>query len=149
MIATSMAAKELRTVISHYVKAVEAIACELREVAGTHDLLRAITTGALARSGQLKSGAKYQFHGVGCRVETPTFSVDFDLGPDGRIGGFDAWRIWEYAAQISDGGAFAELHSVEIALNELMRQGEVQSPRLPPSPHLFYLATDLGKEAEQ
>ena len=44
--------------------------------------------------GNLGSGCRYRFHGIGCTVEfNGSEEVDFDYGPGGRIDGFDLWRL--------------------------------------------------------
>src|SRR6185295_8225991 len=40
---------------------------------------------------------EYFFHGIGCRVSLPSGEVDWDFGHDGRLDGFDAWRLGCFA----------------------------------------------------
>ncbi|WP_413144048.1 DUF6896 domain-containing protein [Burkholderia cepacia] len=47
--------------------------------------------------GELEGGGCYRKHGVGCDVNLPEKSVDFDFGENGEIDGFDAWRLAEFA----------------------------------------------------
>ena len=47
--------------------------------------------------GMLDGKLKYFFHGIGCAVNiTETEVVDFDYGSNGRIDGFDHWRLWSF-----------------------------------------------------
>ena len=36
---------------------------------------------------------RYSFHGIGCLVEMPEGVIDWDFGQNGRIDGFDLWRL--------------------------------------------------------
>ncbi|WP_422396258.1 DUF6896 domain-containing protein [Pseudomonas trivialis] len=37
---------------------------------------------------------------MGCSVYLPEVCVDFDYGPDGRLDGFDLWRLYMYACEL-------------------------------------------------
>src|SRR5262245_12400346 len=80
---------ELSTLIRDYVSEVEECLRMLAQEFGT--------VGAAPRSGRLGK-ASYKFHGVGCLVEFPDRSIDFDFAPKGMVG-FDAWRLCNYAQQ--------------------------------------------------
>ena len=48
----------------------------------------------IAQSGVLNGKYKYFFHGIGCAVHISKKEVvDFDYGTNGRIDGFDEWRL--------------------------------------------------------
>jgi hypothetical protein len=38
-------------------------------------------------------------HGIGCRINLSTGSVDFNYGPNGEINGFDVWRLYNFARE--------------------------------------------------
>ncbi|WP_158826735.1 DUF6896 domain-containing protein [Mucilaginibacter lacusdianchii] len=40
---------------------------------------------------------RYNFHGIGLCVELSDKVVEFDFGPDDRIDGYDAWRLFNFA----------------------------------------------------
>ncbi|MBA6362404.1 hypothetical protein H4J56_18880 [Colwellia sp. BRX8-4] len=49
---------------------------------------------SIEQVGMLGGKHKYFFHGVGCKVEISKKNVvDFDYGSNGRIDGFDEWRL--------------------------------------------------------
>ena len=49
---------------------------------------------AIEQVGILGGKYKYFFHGVGCKVQISKKDiVDFDYGANGRIDGFDEWRL--------------------------------------------------------
>jgi len=39
----------------------------------------------------------YYYHGIGCTVETDDLRIDWDYGIDGRVDGFDLWRLGKIA----------------------------------------------------
>ena len=48
----------------------------------------------IVQVGILGGKHKYYFHGVGCKVQISKKDVvDFDYGANGRIDGFDEWRL--------------------------------------------------------
>jgi len=48
----------------------------------------------IEQSGVLNGKYKYFFHGIGCAVHISKKDiVDFDYGSNGRIDGFDEWRL--------------------------------------------------------
>ena len=48
-------------------------------------------------SGTLGDGGRYNIHGFGCAVNSPTVRVDFDFGAEGQIDGFDWSRLKWFA----------------------------------------------------
>lgn len=67
----------------------------------------------------------YDFHGIGCCVEFDKIVVDFDAGPNGRIDGFDAWRLIQFAECFPIYAEFADYHSLNAELRELLASGEL------------------------
>ena len=60
------------------------------------------------------NGLFYFFHGVGCKIETTEFNVDFDYCSDGNIRTFDEWVIRKYLSQktsTSSDQGFSETHA--------------------------------------
>ena len=84
----------------------------LADVSIAHDMLlvktegirplKAWREGTVSRRGKLRHRAGYEFHGVGCRVLWDGRRVDFDYGPEGRIDGFDLWRLQMYLQDNAD-----------------------------------------------
>ncbi|OZG69896.1 hypothetical protein BTA51_28815 [Hahella sp. CCB-MM4] len=83
---------ELRQVISDFQDKVKEANELLKHYLGTdepHNWNR-----PLEQVGVLGGKHKYFFHGVGCRVHISNKDVvDFDYGTNGRIDGFDVWRL--------------------------------------------------------
>jgi hypothetical protein len=102
------------------------------------NLLRAVIERKVPRQGVLQDDLRFEFHGVGCRFETPSRKLDLDFGPECRCDGFDAWRLYLYANENNLGVGNPTLAEIEEGLIQLERAGEVQKPRTDPSPHLYY-----------
>ncbi len=66
---------------------------------------------------------EYYFHGVGCCVTYPNKMVDWDFGNNGRLDGFDAWRLWVFADEGTDN--FPEFKQQEV-LNKAFQEAEIQ-----------------------
>ena len=77
----------------------------------------------IPRRGTLPSGREYSFHGIGCRFEKDGIVADMDFGPDGRIGGFDAWRLHIFAE--SRGDKIITLEEIQSSLDALQIAGEI------------------------
>ncbi|QJI41403.1 hypothetical protein HKK52_10905 [Pseudomonas sp. ADAK2] len=67
---------------------------------GTRSILRLWRTKKIERCGTVMDNITYELHGVGCVVHLPEASIDFDYGPDGRIDGFDVWRLYLLACEL-------------------------------------------------
>jgi hypothetical protein len=52
-----------------------------------HDEIPGVRAGYLDSSKQVK----YSFHGTGCMITTPVFTVDFDYAQEGGCTGIDTW----------------------------------------------------------
>jgi hypothetical protein len=140
-----MPRKLILSLIQQYVAAVERAVQLLIEATGTDEPLLAARSGGFPRSGVLANGNAYRFHGVGCEVNLGSFSVDFDWGPDGRYGGFDAWRLARFSEQ---GNAPQSETLLQAELAALERDGSIEAPRLEPSPHLYYLRSSRTPTAD-
>jgi hypothetical protein len=138
---------DLLVLVEAYIRSVNDEIVALKRHLGTDALVDAVRKDRTLRKGNLSRSASYAFHGVGCRVIRGGRTTDFDFGPAGAIGGFDAWRLWTFA--VSDPSKFAkwqELKKIEGELQRLLTDGLVELPRKEPSPHLYYL-TSAGLQA--
>jgi len=131
--------KAERILIDDYQAAVRRVVSALRVGFGRNDLLLAWHSREIPKDG-VTSGIRFSFHGVGCRATVDGVKVDFDFGLDGRIDGFDAWRLWYFARQNPTRyPQFRRQEDVEAALERLARSGEIERSRDAPSDHLWYL----------
>jgi hypothetical protein len=102
----------------------------LEEKFGTRCILRLWGSGKIKRCGVVKGNVTYELHGVGCAVKLPHVLVDFDYGPDGRIDGFDAWRLFIYASELPE--KYPKYQSKEVLNLEF--EEHVASGRFEPMP---------------
>jgi hypothetical protein len=130
----------LLDLIRRYIDLARDYALQLRQELKHDDLLTAVNAGTIARNGTLATGARYEFHGVGCDIHDWPLEFDFDFGPRGRSDGFDAWRLHRLAAQLPGFDSLCDPSVIERGLHELERRGLLRKPEWPPSPHLLYLS---------
>lgn len=91
----------------------------------------------IPRSGTLPSGRTYFFHGIGCRFRKEGQTTDMDFGPEGRIDGFDAWRLNSFAQ--SNGLSDCSIERIQTALDGLLKAGAiVKSDRSDLGSHLYF-----------
>ncbi|MCA9040207.1 MAG: hypothetical protein KDA65_07680 [Planctomycetaceae bacterium] len=84
----------------------------------------------------------FTFHGIGCEIRVGEKIFDFDFGPEGRLGGFDAWRLSRLvdSSREYNSNEFT-LEKLQADIDHLVEIDEVEMPRLDPSRHLYYLKT--------
>ena len=80
----------------------------------------------------------YRYHGIGCCVMFDQVVVDFDSGPDGRIDGFDAWRLSFFARTVRKHAAFSGCELLRQELADLHALGELISFPNQLGSHLFF-----------
>ncbi len=113
----------------------------LRSELKRDDLLGSVKKKEFPKNGLIGS-IEYSFHGVGCSVDFEDCFVDFDFGPSGRVDGFDAWRLYQFAKQFPE--KYSQLKSkkvIESGLSKLESLGVIKCPKWHPSTHLFYKVT--------
>ncbi|UOQ68985.1 DUF6896 domain-containing protein [Hymenobacter volaticus] len=70
---------------------------------------------------------RYHFHGAGCKITTPAFTVDFDYARDGGCSGIDLWFLVDFLE--SNPAIQAKYpfltngEQVEQVLEELVKEG--------------------------
>jgi hypothetical protein len=89
----------LDILINDYISLVESSTLIFENKFGTRDIRRLWHTKVIKRCGRVTRGVKYELHGIGCRINLQTGSVDFDYGPNGEINGFDIWRLYNFARE--------------------------------------------------
>jgi len=96
----------------------------------------------IPQNGFLASGqsCQYYFHGIGCFVETPEWVIDWDYGYEGRIDGFDPWRLYKFAEQTSQNyPEFRDQRVLEDAFQDAIGKGLIHQPYLSLQDWLYYL----------
>ncbi|MCV2220511.1 DUF6896 domain-containing protein [Pseudomonas mercuritolerans] len=89
----------LEILINDFIAMVESSTLVFEKKFGTRDIRRLWRTKAIKRCGRVTRGVKYELHGIGCRINLSTGSVDFNYGPNGEINGFDVWRLYNFARE--------------------------------------------------
>lgn len=93
----------------------------------------------LSQVGKLDGGSySYFFHGVGCRFCFEDYEVDFDYGHNGRIDGFDLWRLDGFAEQYPKYKGYQESGSLKADFEAAIRQGEIEQVHADNHDSLYY-----------
>lgn len=117
----------LEYLIDDFLENVDKATAMLEETFGTRCILRLWGTKKIAQRGNVNNTVKYELHGVGCRVYLPDACIDFDYGPDGRIDGFDPWRLYMYANEVpKKHPKYTELDDIKRDLEEYITSGKVE-----------------------
>jgi hypothetical protein len=119
--------------IERFVKLIQEYQAAVLEAASLFEKYKGVTQNNLSRArfeGLPNDGfldpeqtIEYYFHGVGCCVTYPNKMVDWDFGNNGRLDGFDAWRLWVFAKEGTNN--FPEFKQQE-AINKAFREAEIQ-----------------------
>jgi len=143
--------KKLKRVISEYQASVRS-AVELMHRSG---IPLPITARDWERTkipyeGKLDGGVSYRKHGIGCQVDLPTGSVDFDFGGVGEINGFDLWRLTEFVDGETAKYGFESEGAIKRGFEAAVKSGELVLREN----SLFYLthterilATEINRDA--
>ena len=106
----------IHELIAAYQSHTAKIVCRLREHFEIDNLLAGVRSNAIPKAGNLTE-LRFEFHGVGCRGELEGLEADFDFGPKDRIDGFDAWRLYQFAKQLTANfPEFQSLQAIEAAI---------------------------------
>jgi len=68
----------------------------------------------------------YSFHGIGCRFDFGDISVDYDYGDQGRIDGFDLWRLTIFGEQIKDFKSYVDSGDLKSDFEACIESGEIK-----------------------
>lgn len=95
-----MKTQSIENLISDYLGQVKMATDLLESAFGTKNILGLWRSKKIPQRGKITDDATYELHGIGCRVYIPHICIDFDYSTDGRIDGFDAWRLYLYACEV-------------------------------------------------
>lgn len=119
--------------VERLIKMIKEFQANVLEAASLFEKYKGVTQSKLARSrfeGLATDGfldpeqtIEYYFHGIGLCVTFPNRRIDWDFGLNGRIDGFDAWRLWIFATEGTDN--FPEFKQKEN-LDKVFREAEIQ-----------------------
>ncbi|WP_374268546.1 DUF6896 domain-containing protein [Corallococcus sp. RDP092CA] len=122
--------------IEQYLESARSFSDRLCRAFGQKDLLSGRRSKVIPRKGIVPGGLEFDFHGIGCRFSDGSFSVDVDFTPEGKVSGFDSWRLHAFSAENASFGGVRSHEDVAVALENLLAQGLIE--RLPGS-HLYRL----------
>lgn len=104
---------------------------------GTKSIFRLWGTKKIPRYGTIVGDVTYELHGVGCRLYLPEICIDFDYGPDGRVDGFDVWRLYMYACELPHRyKIYTNKETLDHDFNEYLKLGKAK--RIPGSMSRLY-----------
>jgi hypothetical protein len=89
----------------------------------------------------LPRGFSFHKHGFGCSVHGPDWGVDFDFGAEGQLGGFDAWRLFDFARRRLPEYGFTSEKEIESAMHLAAEAGDLRFSGY----ILYYIAGDGGR----
>lgn len=75
--------------------------------------------------GRTPDGINYFKHGFGVAMTDGKRKIDLDLGENGEINGFDAWRLFDFAEGNKISTSFGSLEDIETAIDEAVASGEL------------------------
>ena len=104
--------------ISEHQRSVRLLSNRLRDAFCQKDLLAGRRSRRILREGKTADGLRYAFHGLGCWISDGKLSVDFDFGPEGEVGGFDAWRLHVFSRENPLIAGTRSEHEVQSALEK-------------------------------
>uniref|UniRef100_UPI003D34A35D DUF6896 domain-containing protein n=1 Tax=Corallococcus coralloides TaxID=184914 RepID=UPI003D34A35D len=127
--------------IEQYLNSARSFSDRLCRAFGQEDLLSGRRSKAIPGKGIVPGGLEFNFHGIGCRFSDGTSSVDVDFTPEGKVSGFDGWRLHAFSAENASFGGLRSHEDVESALKKLLAQGLIEPL---PGSHLYRLRARGG-----
>lgn len=86
----------------------------------------------------------YFFHGIGCRVRLDrTTYIDWDFGHEGRVDGFDLWRLRQFLEDRPRLQASVPLNTLDALFDAAVREGSIVSPWRAEYDSLYYVTEDV------
>ena len=94
----------------------------------------------IKQSGLLGGKYKYYFHGVGCVVHISKKDViDFDYGANGRIDGFDEWRLCCFIDHRKQQYPHIQKNDIKVWFQEAIVSNEIAKLESSKYDDLYYL----------
>ena len=75
--------------------------------------------------GETSDGIEYFKHGYGVALKGGKYKIDLDLGKNGEINGFDAWRLFDFAEGNVLQVPFGSHREIESALKDAEISGDL------------------------
>ena len=84
---------------------------------------------------------KYYFHGIGCAFHIENEVIDYDYGHEGRIDGFDLWRLSGYGEEHQDFKDYIESGKIKIDFDKAIESGDIRKLYSDHQDDLYYKIT--------
>ena len=119
--------KALDDLISDYVDVASRLLPRVAKHLGVSLPITSIEWACLGvpQHGRTPDGVDYFKHGYGVAMKDVRHSIDLDLGENGEINGFDAWRLFDFAQGSDIQTPFGSHQEIETAIKEAERSGEL------------------------
>ncbi|MGE1152151.1 DUF6896 domain-containing protein [Pseudomonas kitaguniensis] len=122
-----MKPQTLENLIAEYLAHVKKATDLLDQSFGTKNILRLWHSKQIPRRGAVTPDVTYELHGIGCSVFLSEICVDFDYGPNERVDGFDAWRLYMYACEVPNRyEKYTDKKFLEREFSEYLKKGKAQ-----------------------
>lgn len=122
-----MKKNNLESLIREYIYQVKKATDLLEQTFGTKNILRLWRSNQIPQRGRITDNISYELHGIGCRVDFSGVCIDFDYGPNERVDGFDPWRLYIYACEVTHRyKKYTNQNTLEREFNNYVAQGKVQ-----------------------
>lgn len=122
-----MKTQTLENLIAEYLNQVKTATDLLERSFGTKNILGLWHSKKIPRRGTVTKDVTYELHGIGCSVYLSEICVDFDYGPNERVDGFDAWRLYMYACELpSKYKKYTDKESLDLEFDEFLKKGKAK-----------------------
>lgn len=93
----------------------------------------------IPRTGEFLNGKyKYSFHGVGCEFHMKDKVIDYDYGDQGRIDGFDLWRLSGYGEKNTTFKDYIESGKIKTDFDKAIEAGDIKKLFSDKNDDLYY-----------
>lgn len=69
-------------------------------------------------------GVKFFFHGLGCSLDYEDYSIDFDYGPCGIVGGVDMYKLLSFIQSVKYTDTYKPIAFEEVLKSSISRMCE-------------------------
>jgi len=119
--------KALDELITQYVDAAARVFPRVAEHLGVPVSITNVEWASLdvPQHGSTADGIDYFKHGYGVAISDGKHKIDVDLGENGEINGFDAWRLFKFAQDNGIQTPFGSLAEIDSAIQEAVDSNEL------------------------
>lgn len=131
----------LEQLIRDLISKVDMATLLLEDKFGSRCIMELWRTHQIERCGSINEEITYELHGVGCAVHFPGLTVDFDYGENGRIDGFDVWRLYLLACELPlQYKKYTDIKALTLEFDEYIARKKVK--KMSSTPGSLYVLND-------